>query len=180
MAHPYGPVNEADDLRAHRRAPVRIKDAIHTEIAIMHPFTMIPSIGIAAIRLLDRVIYHFPHTATHQVVIFVDFLPIAFGISRADSHRMRIFTQKIRPVVQALLLPSMLSHFMHIMDTRVHFAAHIIGLTARMDRAFIMNRKLAALFQEAIHRVCIIISSCLIAQRPHDNRSIRMNLVPLI
>ena len=125
-------------------------------------------------------IHHLPDAATHQIVIAIDFLPVCFRIPGADSHSMCIFTEKIRSVIQAFLLPAVLANHVHLRHGRIHFTADIIRLSPAVDSAFIVHRQWRTCLQIVIHGIRVAVSAGLVAQRPQDNCCVAMQFIPLI
>ncbi len=178
MAHPDRTINILHDPGSGRRCTVRIEHTVHAEVAVMFPFPVIAAIGIGSVRVQDRMVHHLPDTASHQVIISINLFPVAFCITWADPHCMRIFAQKIRSVAQLPHLISFFSDLMHSPDRRIHLASHIIGFLLRMDRALIVNRKLRMFLQIIIHPVGIVNPARFISEAPHNHGHV--SLVTLV
>ena len=146
----------------------------------MLPFSVISAIGIASVVVLHGMVHHFPDTSAHQIVITIDFLPVCFRVSRANPHRMRIFAEEIWSVIQALLFSPVFPDHMHLRHGRIHFAADIICLSLAVDRTLVVHGERRALFQIVVHGIRVAVTTGFIPQRPHDNRRIAMQLIPLI
>ena len=141
ISHANRSVDEADDFCSDRRRAVRIEHAVHTEVAVMLPLAVVPSVGIGSVRMENRMVHHFPDTAAHQVIIVIDFLPVCFCIAGTHSHGVGIFTEEIRPVVEALLFSAVLADPVHLLHRWVHLAAYIIRLPFAVDSALVMHGK---------------------------------------
>ena len=178
MPHPDRTIYKPHDPGPGGRGTIRIKHAVHTEIAVMLPLPVITAIGISAVRVTYRMINHLPHTAAHQIVVCIDFLPIPFRVSRSYPHGVRIFTEEIGPVAQFPYPVSLLTDGMHPLDRRIHLAPHIVGLFLRVNRTLIVHRQVRMLFQIVIHPVRIINAARLIPQAPQNHRHV--SLVTLV
>ena len=141
MRHADRPVNKPDNLGAGRGLPVRIEHTVNAEIAVMLPLAVVPSVGIGSVRMENRMVHHFPDTAAHQIIIVIDFLPVCFGIAGTHTHGVGIFTEEIRPVVEALLFSAVLADPVHLLHRWVHLAAYIIRLPFAVDSALVMHGK---------------------------------------
>ena len=146
----------------------------------MLPFAVVAAIGIAAVLVLHGVIDHFPDAAAHEVRIGEDFLPVRFRVARAHTHGMRILAHEVGAVIEACLLAAVLAHVVHHLHRRVHFAADIIGLALAVDGALIVHGQGGMRLQVVIHGIRIVETAGLIAQGPHEDGGIRVNLVALI
>ena len=169
MLYPDGTVNMADDFCARGRCSIRVEYTVNTEIAIVRPFSVVTAIGIGAIGLPHRMVYHFPDTSAHKIVILVNHLPVFLHGTGADAHSVGIFAEEIRPVIQLLLAASVLTHLLHLFYRRIHLAANIIGYPFAVDGTFIMNGQICALFQPVIHHIGIMIATSFVTQTPHDH-----------
>ena len=173
-------VNEAYDFCSDRRRAVRIEHAVHTEVPVMLPLAVVTAVGITSVLMKYGVIHHLPDTSAHQIVILINFLPVRFRIAGTDAHRVGILTHKVRPVIQALHLPSVLPGLVHHIHTRIHLTANIVSLTLAVNCALIVDRNIGLRSQEIVHCVCIVVAACLVAEGPHNNRSIGMELIALV
>ena len=83
------------------RCTIRIDQPVHTEIAIMNGFSMIPSIIISGLSIFcrsmcDRMITPLPDKPATHPVILMNHLKIIFKISRSVSHAVAVFYQQKR------------------------------------------------------------------------------------
>ena len=81
------------------RCTIRIDQPVHTEIAIMNGFSMIPSIIISGLSIFcrsmcDRMITPLPDKPATHPIILMDHLKIIFKISRSVSHAVTVFHQQ--------------------------------------------------------------------------------------
>ncbi len=158
-------------------SPIRIKNAVHTEIAVMLPLPMVAAVGVAAVRVQHRMVHHLPDTAAHQVIIPVDLLPVALRIAGSYAHGMGVFAEEIGPIAELGYISCTLSHLMHLFHGRIHLAAHIVGSAPGMDHALIVDGQIGSLFQIAVHSVRIAPAAGFVAQAPHNDG--RMELIPV-
>ena len=180
MADAYRTVDKADDLRAGGRSPVRIKEPVHAEVAVVLPLPVVTAVGVASVLVQHRVVHHFPDAAADQVVVSVDLLPVGLGISRSDAHGMRVFAQEIRPVVERFLLSLMDSDVMDHLNARIHLAADVVGDPAAVDGALVVDRESGVRLQVVVHRVGVGISAGFISQAPHHDGRVGVDAVPQI
>ena len=106
------------------RCTIRINQPVHTEIAIMNGFSMIPSIIISGLSIFcrsmcDRMITPFPDKPATHPVILMNHLKIIFKISRSVSHTMAVFYQQKRfaSVIFQIIL--------YLLQWRIHPAVKI-------------------------------------------------------
>ena len=106
------------------RCTIRIDQPVHTEIAIMNGFSMIPSIIISGLSIFcrsmcDRMITPFPDKPATHPVILMNHLKIIFKISRSVSHTMAVFYQQKRfaSVIFQIIL--------YLLQWRIHPAVNI-------------------------------------------------------
>ena len=125
-------------------------------------------------------IRHLPDTAAHEIIVTVNFPPVGFHISGADAHGVGVLAHKIGAVVEPFLFPPPFSHIVNHLHCWVHLTAHVVGLPLAVNGAFVMDRQGRAGFQVIIHCVGVAIASGLVAQRPHDNGSVRVEFVALV
>ena len=180
ISHANRSVDEADDFCSDRRRAVRIEHAVHAEVPVMLPLAVIASVGITSVLMEYGVIHHLPDTSAHQIVIVIDFLPVRFRIAGTDSHRVGILTHKVRPVIQALHLSSVLTGPVHHIHARIHLAAHIVSLPLTVDRALVVDRNIRLRSQVVVHCIRIVITARLVAEGPHNYGSIGMELIALV
>ncbi len=180
MRHTDGAVDEAYDLRPGGRTPVGVEQAIHAEVAVVLPLAVVAAVGVAAVLVQDRVIDHLPYAAAHEIVVVVYLLPICLCVAGADAHGVGVLAQEIRPVVETLLLPPVLAHVVHHLDAGVHLAAHVVCLPLAVDGALVVDGQGGAGLQPVVHRVGVVIAAGLVAERPHDDGRVRVELVALV
>ena len=146
----------------------------------MFPFTVIAAIGVAAVLVQHGVIDHLPHAAAHQIIVLVDLLPVGLRVAGADAHGVRILAHEIGAIVEWFLPAAMFAHIMHHLHRRIHFAAHIVGNALAMHGALIMHGQVRVLMQVLRHGVGVVVAARLIAQAPHKDAGVAVNLVALI
>ena len=126
-------------------AAVGKNKAIHTEISVMRPFTVVSTVvedGTAILRFpfIDSVIAPFPEETADKTAVALDHLKVILQISGTVAHTMAVFAHQVgfvRSVVQILL---------NAFQRRVHIAVQIdVGkivfpLFAAVLRAFIMGQ----------------------------------------
>ena len=93
---------------------------------------------------------------------------------------MGILTHKVRPVIQALHLSSVLTGPVHHIHARIHLAAHIVRLPLTVDRALVVDRNIRLRSQVVVHCIRIVITARLVAKGPHNYGSIGVELIALI
>ena len=180
VGDPDGTVDKADDLRACGGLPVGIEKTVHAEVAVMAPLTVVAAVGIGTVLMQHGMVCHLPYAAAHEAVIFVDLLPVGFGIAGAYAHGVGILAEEIGPVVEALLLPLLFPHVVDHLYGRIHLAAHVVADPSAVDGGFIVDRKIGVVLQVLVHGIGVAIASGFVAQAPHDDGGIAVDLVPLV
>ena len=83
------------------RCTIRIDKSVHTEIAIMNGFSMIPTVIISGLSIFcrsmcDCMITPLPYKTSTHTVILMNHLKIIFKISWSISHTVAVFHQQKR------------------------------------------------------------------------------------
>ena len=166
---PDGAVDEAELTRAGGGAAVRVEQAVHAEVPVVLPFPVVAAVGIASVGVEDGVIHHLPDAAAHQIVVFVDLLPIGLCVAGADAHCMGVLAEEVGAVVERPFLPPVLADGPDLFHGRVHLAADVIGDPLVVDDALIVDGQAGVGLEIGVHRIRVAVSAGLVAEGPEDD-----------
>ena len=131
------------------------------------------------VLVINGVIGPLPDTAAHEVVVFIEMLPVLLERAGTHAHCVSIFAQEERAILIEFTVPCALTDFFNIVLMSVHFRGDIIGVSRRSDNALIVDRYFRAdLMQKIVAFVLTCPSLSLVAERPHYNA--RMAAVTVI
>ena len=83
------------------RSPVGIAQSVHTEVAVIVPFTEITAVAVLYLTVLGLadgygVVAPFPDKAAHESVAGIEDISVILEISGAVAHCMAVFAQQER------------------------------------------------------------------------------------
>ena len=177
---PDGPVEVTHDPGPGRWAAVRVEETVHAEVSVVGPFPVIAAVAVAAVGVEHRVIDHLPHAAAQEIVVGVDELPVGLGVAGAHAHGVGVLAEEVGPVVQRRVLAPMLGHGQHVLGLRVHLAAHVVGLSPAVDDGLVVDGQGGPGLEPAVHGVGVFGAAGLVAQGPHQDTAVPVELVPAI
>ena len=111
----------------------------------------------------------FPNAAAHEILIFIEYLPIFLKSAGAYAHCMSVFAKEegLRGVT---LASCVFAASLDVCVVCIHFGYHVVAVTSSPDNALIVDGYLRAAFmQEVVALILAGISARLVAERPHDD-----------
>ena len=125
-------------------------------------------------------VHHFPDTAADEVVVVIDLLPVGLCVAGADAHGVGVLAHEVGAVVHRGLFAPVLADVMQFADRWVHVGADVVGDPRAVDGALVVDRQGGDGLQVVVHRVRVMVAAGLVAEGPHDDGRVRVDLVPLI
>ena len=145
---------------------------VDAEVSVVLFLAVVAAVGVSigTVGVIYRVIRPFPDAAAHEVVVFIEAVPIFLHRARAYAHRVNIFAEEIGLCLVPCALMRALADIFNLLVRRIHIGNHVVSLALCVYDSLVVGGYFGAHFMHiVIADVLAGVAARLVAQRPHGD-----------